>query len=223
MIVDLGMVHPVKELWTQAILPYNLPFTILLGLVVLFWLLTLLGAVGFDSLDADLDAPDDVPGDLGDIPATLLRVVNAGAVPLTVVLSVLILTMWMGAIVLNYYFNPGQSLLLALAFLAAAFVLGVIATKIITQPLVPLMRRLKDAENADPVIGEVGVVRSIDIDAKFGQVEVERRGGAPAILSARLGPDSEPVLRGTPVAIISHDEASGLYLVRPLPASPTLD
>lgn len=215
-----------KELWEQAILPYNLPFTILLGLVVVYWLLTLLGAIGLDSVDADLDAhAHDVHdgGHLGDIPATMLRVVNAGAVPLTVVLSMLVLTLWMFSIVLNFYFNPGHSMLLAGGFFLAAFILAVVATKIITQPLVPLMRRLKAAEDTAPVLGEVGIVRSIQIDSSYGQVEVERPDGAPALLSARLGPDSEPVLRGNPVAIISMDEASGIYLVRALPVSPPID
>lgn len=211
-----------KELWEQAILPYNLPFTILLGLVVVYWLLTLLGALGVDSLDADLDVSD-ASGDLGDIPAAMLRVVNAGAVPLTVVLSILILTIWIFSIALNFYFNTGQAMLLAGGLFLAAFVLAVVATKIITQPLVPLMRRLKAAEDTAPVLGEVGIVRSIQIDSQYGQVEVQRPDGAPALLNARLGPDSEPVPRGNPVAIVSMDDASGIYLVRALPLSPPID
>lgn len=212
-----------KELWEQAILPYNLPFTILLGLVVVYWLLTLLGAIGFDSADADLDLDLNDGAHLGDLPATMLRVVNAGAVPLTVVLSILVLALWMFSIVLNFYFNPGHSMLLAGGFFLVAFILAVVATKIITQPLVPLMRRLKAAEDTAPVLGEVGIVRSIQIDSRYGQVEVERPDGAPALLNARLGPDSEPVPRGNPVAIISMDEASGIYLVRALPLSPPID
>jgi hypothetical protein len=211
----------VKELWEQAILPYNLPVTILLGLVVVFWILTLAGAV---SADADLDAGvNDADANLGDLPGAMLRIVNAGYVPLTVVLTILILMIWIGSIVLNFYFNPGGSLLIALGFFVAAFVLGVIATKIITQPLVPFMRRLKQAENAPPVIGEVGVVRSIQLDPTYGQVEVQRADGAPALLNARLGSDSEAVPRGTEVAIISFDEPSGVYLVRPLPPTPPID
>jgi hypothetical protein len=85
------------------------------------------------------------------------------------------------------------------------------------------MRRLKESENAAPVIGEIGVVRSIDIDSKFGQVEVQRPDGAPALLNARLGPDSEPVPRGTEVAILAFDEPSGIYLVRALPPTPPID
>lgn len=216
----------VREIWEQSILAYNLPFTILLGLVVLFWLLTLLGAVSSESLDVDLDADADLDGDashLSEIPAALLRLVNAGYVPVTVVLSILILVMWIVSITFNYYFNPGHSSMLALGFAAVAFVLGVIATKVITQPLVPFMRRLKAAENAAPVIGEVGIVRSIRLDSEFGQVEVERPDGAPALLNARLGPDSEPVPRGTEVAIVSYDDAKGIYLVRPLPSTPPID
>jgi hypothetical protein len=191
---------------------------------VFYWLLTLIGAVGIDSLDAHHDVSgDDASGHLGDVPAAMLRVVNAGFVPLTVVLSILILMMWVGAITLNYYFNAGQSWLLAAGFLVVAFVLAVVATKIITQPLVPLMRRLKEAEDVAPVIGGVGIVRSIEMDSKFGQVEVERSGGATALLNARLSADAEPVPRGTTVAIISLDEVSGLYLVRPLPPAPSLD
>jgi len=214
----------VKEIWEQAILPYNLPLTILLGLVICFWMLTLIGLLGIDSFDSDLDV--DANGDLshlGEIPAAMLRVVNAGSVPVTIVLSVLALCMWLGSIVLNYYFNPGHSGWLAAGFILAAFIIGVIATKALTQPLVPLMRRLKEAEDAPPVIGCAGIVRSIAIDSEFGQVEVERPDGAPALLNARLGPDAESVPRGTPVIIISLDETKGVYLARVLPPSPPLD
>ncbi len=217
-----------KELWEQAILPYNLPLTILLGLVVVFWIFTLLGAASVDSMDVDLDAnvEADINGDsghLGDIPAAMLRVVNAGYVPLTVVLSILILVMWILSIVLNFHFNPGRSGLIGVGIIGGAFVLAVIATKLITQPLVPFMRKLKDAENAAPVIGCVGIVRSIQIDPQYGQVEVERPDGAPALLNARLGADAQPVPRGTQVAVISLDEATGIYLVRALPQSPRID
>jgi hypothetical protein len=212
----------VKELWQQAILPCNLPLTILLGLVVLFWIVTLVGMIDMDSADADLDVDGDVDG-LGDVPAALLRLVNAGSVPVTVVLSILVLAMWTASLTLNYYFNPGHGMWLSLALFLAALVLGLIATKILTQPLVPLMRRLKEAENAAPVLGEVGVVHSIRIDSEYGQVEVQRPDGAPALLNARLGPEAEPAPRGTHVAIVSMDESTGVYLVRALPHSPSLD
>lgn len=213
-----------KEIWEQAILPCNLPLTILLGLVILFWLFTLIGAFSVDSIEADLDTDGDGMIDhIGDISAAMLRMVNAGSVPVTVVLSLLILMMWLVSITLNYYFNPTQNVLFCVLFFIAAFIGGVIATKLITQPLVPFMRKLKEAENAAPVIGEEGIVRSISIDSTYGQVEVPRPDGAPALLNARLGHDAAAVPRGTPVIVVSLDESTGVYLVRPLPNSPFID
>ena len=98
-----------------------------------------------------------------------------------------------------------------------------ILTKILTLPLVPFMRKLKDSEISQPVIGEAGVVRSIEIDGKFGQVEVQRSDGAPALLNARLGADAEPLPRGSSVIIVSLDESSGIYVVRHLPGAPPLN
>ncbi len=179
----------------------------------------MLGAVGMDALDFGAD----VDGDLGDVPAAMLRVVNAGLIPVTIVLSILVLLMWVSAMFLNFYLNPGQSWLLASGYFFASFILGVIGTKIITQPLVPLMKRLKDTETVAPVIGQIGVVRSIEMDSTYGQVEVERADGAPAILNAKLGADSPAIPRGTQVAIVYMDEKTGVYLARAIPTAPEIE
>ncbi len=211
----------VKEIWEQAILPANLPLTILLGLVVLFWLLTLIGAASADALNIDVDADVDAqPGHAGDVFTVFLRLVNAGFVPLTVVLSILILAMWMISLTFNFYFNPAGALMLSIGFFFVSLVFGLIITKAVTQPLVPLMRRLKAAEDAAPVIGEIGVVKSIQLDSEYGQVEVIRPDGAPALLNARLAPNSEPLMRGASVAILSFEEGKGVYLARAIPVTP---
>ncbi|MDB4465561.1 hypothetical protein N9057_04675, partial [Akkermansiaceae bacterium] len=45
-----------KEIWEQATIGYNMPFTILLGLVLLFWIVSLFGIGDFDAdLDVDVD------------------------------------------------------------------------------------------------------------------------------------------------------------------------
>lgn len=210
----------VKELWEEATLAYNLPLSLLVVLMAGYWLLTLAGAIGSDALNLDLDADADLDGepDIGGLSGSFLRGLNAGHVPFTIVLSVFILAMWMISVSLNHYFNPERSWALAGGVFAGSFVLAILGTKLITQPLVPFMRRLKEAENAPPVIGENGVVRSIRLDSTFGQVEVERPHGAPALLNARLDPDAEPLPRGARVAIVARDDGTGVYLARALPA-----
>lgn len=211
-----------KELWQQAVLPCNLPITILLGLVVLFWAFQLAGGQGLDSADGDPGAGEP-SADIGGASSSIMRVINAGAVPLTIVLSVLVLALWIASVLLNFYFNPQQIRLRSVALFFAAFVLALVATKLITLPLVPLMRRLKASEETAPVIGETGIVRSIELDSRSGQVEVQRADGAPAILNSRLAPDAPPVPRGTPVVVVSIDEASGVYLVRASTHPPSAD
>ncbi len=206
----------------QSILPCNLPITILLGLVVVFWIFQLVGGPGLDSADGDAGVGDS-SADIGGSSSSIMRVINAGAVPLTIVLSVLVLALWIASVLLNFYFNPEQSRLRSVAFFFAAFGLAVVATKIITLPLVPLMRRLKASEDTPPVLGETGIVRSIELDSRYGQVEVQRADGAPAILNSRLAPDAAPVPRGTPVVVVSMDETSGVYLVRALTPLPSVD
>jgi hypothetical protein len=207
----------VKELWEQAILTYNLPLTIALAAVMAFWLFALLGAIGLDLLDIDADADADLPAEgFAAFPAALLRFVNAGHVPVTIVLSVLVLAMWMLSVTLNWFFNPAASLAVAGGLFIAVFVLAVAATKLLTQPFVPLMRRLKQAENAKPVVGESGVVRSGEVTARYGQVEVVREGGAPALLNCRLAEGAPPLARGAEVLVVGFDPAAGQYIVRPL-------
>lgn len=211
-----------KELWREAILPYNLPLTILLGLMVSFWLFNLLGGMGTDSPDSDANVDVDAHFGIGGVMSTFLKSVNAGAIPLTIALSILILMVWVAAILLNYYFNPDHKPLPAAGLAFAAFLLGAVATKVLTQPLVPFMRRLKAAEDAAPVVGEIGVVRSIQLDESYGQVEVTRRDGAPAVLNARLNDGSGPLERGTRVVIVGMDDKTGVYLAYSLSSTPPI-
>jgi hypothetical protein len=210
----------VKELWTQAILPCNLPITILLGVVIAFWIFQLVGGPSLDSSDA---GSGDAPIETGGVSSSIMRVINAGAIPLTIVISVLILALWIASILLNFYLNPEQIRMRSAFLFIAACAVALMVTKLVTLPLVPLMRRLQASEETAPVVGETGIVRSIELDSRFGQVEVQRADGAPAILNSCLAPDSTPVPRGTPVVVLSMDEASGVYLVRPLTSLPSAD
>lgn len=212
-----------KELWEQAILFYNLPLTILLGFVVLFWLLSLLGTVDLDTIDIDLDA--DVNADLDvDVNGSdgaadgffgsLLRFVNAQDVPVMVILSLLTLLMWGIGITGNYYLNPGESGLLALGFLFINFILSTLLVKVITEPLRPFMRAIKnDQEHQEPLVGLSGVVKSRVLDSGFGQVEVPRDKGAPALLNAILPEGRAALVRGDKVLVIDFDKEQDKYVV----------
>lgn len=211
-----------KELWEQALLSYNLPLTILLGLVGVFWLLSVVGATDADSFDSDFDvdadADADLEGDGGSVFDGVLKFVNAQDVPIMFILSLLTLYMWVVAIASNYYLNSGHRELIALALLAANFILSVLMVKFTTHPLRPMFRAIKnDQEHKEPLVGSSGFVKSRILDQGFGQCEITRPNGAPALLNCRLASEEEPLVRGDHVLVIDYDPSDLKYIIKPLP------
>lgn len=208
-----------KDIWEQAILGYNLPLTALLGLVLLFWIVSLLGIGDFDTdldVDLDLDAEGGADGQVEGAFGFLLRVVNAQDIPLMLVLSLLTLFMWAIAIASNFYFNPGESSGLALLFLCGNFILSVVMVKVVTQPLRSFFRTMKnDKEHQEPLIGSAGHVKSRVLDSKFGQCEVVRPKGAPALLNCRLAEGEEPLKRGHQILVIGYDDDTKKFIIKP--------
>ena len=210
-----------KELWEQATLPYNLPLTVLLGLVAVFWVLSILGTVDLDSIDFDLDADmdTDAEGASGSVSEGALgfmfRFVNAQDIPVMMVLSLLTLFMWVISIASNDYLNPNQSGWIAAGLFLVNFVMSAILVKVVTHPLRPLLSSLKnDKEHQEPLVGLSGTVKSRILDSNFGQVEVPRDKGAPALLNAILPEGREALVRGDKILVIDHDAARDKFLVQ---------
>ncbi|MDP0490564.1 MAG: DUF1449 family protein [Verrucomicrobiota bacterium JB023] len=214
------MTAVVKELWDQAWLGYNLPLTCLLILVAIYWLLSVIGTVDLDTFDIELDG--DLEGDAEGqgqategVVGTMLRFVNAQDVPLMIVLSLLILFMWAVSILSNAYLNAEGSGWMAMGLLIGNFIVSALAVKAVTQPLRPLMRAIKnDQEHQEPLIGLSGTVKSRVLDHDFGQIEVPRKNGAPALLNAILPEGREALVRGDSVLVIGHDKEKDKFLVR---------
>jgi hypothetical protein len=207
-----------SDLLEQALLPFNLPLTIALGVVVLFWLVVLLGFIGIDTFDMDL-TPEVLEADTFSLPEFIGKLTNAADIPVTIILSLYTFFLWTASVLGNYYFNPMHSNLVGLAVLGGGLFVALALTKAITQPLVPIMRRMKNSEKAPPVIGQSGTVTSLEVDGKFGQVSVEREGGAPALLICKTSDGALPIPRGTEVLIIAHDDATSRYIVRAIAAT----
>lgn len=184
---------------------------------MIYWLTCIIGVFGVDSIDIDLDTDLDANAD-GDLPspvASALRFVNAADVPLMAILSLLSVFMWVGSMMANYYFNPEHRDWLILVIFFSSFIVSVILVKIATAPLVPVFRKMKELEKAEPVIGGTAIVISKEVDNKYGQAEQKRTKGAPAILTC-VTSEKSPITRGTEVAVVSYDKETGIYNVRTL-------
>lgn len=200
------------EIWQQAIRTYNLPLTILLAVVLLFWAVSLLTGG-----DVDVDADINVDGiDTGGVLSGLLRAVNAQDIPVTLVVSLLSLLLWSISILLNYYFNSNDNGWVAFGFFLLNFIISVLLVKVVTQPLRPFFRAFKiEEEHKEPLIGSEGHVKSRVLNADFGQCEIIRPKGAPALLNCRLAEGEEEILRSQKILVIAYDDMTQKYIVKP--------
>lgn len=185
-----------------------------LVVIVCFWLLVLVGAVGHDSFDADLDTGP----------------VGLGGVPVAVSVSLLIAFAWFGSLtgtVLLRQSDTGSATraVLAVAVLAGSLLLAWGAVRL----LVHRFRRFFPAEPPPSrldFVGSVCTIRTGTVTASFGQAEVVSRDGSTAIVQVRRaesfpspsrpsGPGAEdaPLVMGGTGLLYAYDEDGEFFWV----------
>jgi hypothetical protein len=219
------------ELFYQSIALVNLPYTILLGLVLLYWILYIVGAVGSDVLDfagLDLDADADVdvgPGlDAdGDIDAahgsggalgSVLHFFHVGEVPVMLIFSILVLSTWAISVLANYALGNSSGPVAMLLFFPILLG-GLVVTKTVITPFAPLLRKVFD-QSGDKVelIGKRCTVCSSEATSSYGQCEVKTK-GAPLLLNVQTR-EGERLARGEEAVIFDYDKANNVYLIAKL-------
>ena len=124
-----------QELFQVAVHPLNLVYTVLVALVVLYWLSVILGAIDISAFDFDLDTDLDVDVDADvdtDISvdgwlATALHFFHFDRLPFMLVMSLVILSAWSMTVLTNHYwgnYSVAFGLALAAPILLVAFLLG---------------------------------------------------------------------------------------------------
>lgn len=231
-----------SELLSEAFRLINLPFTILLMLVVIYWLLVAIGAVSGPTPDADfdLDANAHIDHDVdvdtmhhnvegnhaghgahdgGSWWGSALKFVNLGEVPAMVVLSVLILSMWSFGIVANAYWTGGSAAL-AGVFLVVNFGISMVVTRYVTLPLKPVFRLLnKEYDEKVEIIGRHCRILTSEANADFGQAEITT-GGSPILINVRTLNDAT-LARGALAVVVREDAERRVFFVtgNPLPST----
>jgi hypothetical protein len=205
----------------------NVGPTVLLGLVLGYWLLVLVGALGLDLFDVDLDIDADVGGDIdldGDVVGDLggtsalgsflsfgavaLRFMNIGRVPLMVWLSVFALALWLLTMALD---KPENHAALAhdLLILLRNGVIAVACAKIVTQPLRGRFD-VVEAPTVRDLVGRQCTVVTPTLNEQSGQIRCATE-AAPLLLNART--KGEPLAKGDRAVIVDIDLPQGIYFV----------
>ena len=200
------------ELIQAALAPLNLPWTILLGLIVFYWLFVILGALDISFLDFDLDLDADAqanPGFFG----SFLQFLNLGEIPVMLVMSFLALFGWIFSILANYFFNPALAVGTGLLLLIPVLFIAVIITHYVSKPFKHAYRMLdKDQDNLIPLVGQVCQVISGEASADFGQGLLDLK-GVPYKINIRTSGD-EKLTKGEQALIVDEDKETRIFKVR---------
>jgi hypothetical protein len=214
-----------KELINLSFSSLHLPVTILLLIILLYWLTVILGVLDFSKLDFDMDVDVstelqldknihvDVKPKRGGL-TQLLVFFNLGKVPFMVWMSILILLVWCVSILSNFYLN-NQSAGVALVLLVPNLVISLFMTKLLTIPLIRLFSDGKNEfENNSDLIGKPCTVLLSANELKVGQAEVLSVTGAPLLLTVKTT-KGRPLRRGEKGLVIDYDASSHTFLIAP--------
>lgn len=215
------MMAEFRELFTLAVQGVNLPITVLLILMLIYWLSVILGALDIDilsfdfDLDVDAEAGMDADGDFdaqsGGAYQGMMLYFNIGTVPVTIWLSVLILVCWSLTMMEAYTINAAAIPLLSLGLAIPNLLIGMYAAKFVCQPLKKVFAAMEGkAITNKSLIGQRALVTSSTISLKFGQIELKTE-GAPITMNARAK-DGTEIPKGSTV-VLTREIEPGIFQV----------
>jgi len=188
-----------------------LPATILLGIVTFYWLMVIIGSLDLQLFDFDLDFDGDVDPE-GVLGAGMvgLRFLNLGRIPLMLWMSVFALSFWFVSMLWydsSYAANATTASLVVLRNAA----IGVVMTKVLTQPLLQLIDKTRTLSAYD-LVGQVCVISTDEVnDEKKGQAKLGTE-ASPLLLNVR-GRGAK-LVKGDLAKIVEFDPNQHIYYVQ---------
>jgi len=195
-------------LFEAAFSAINLPFTVLLILVLLYWMSVILGALDISLFDFDIDTSVEPSGLQG-----FLLFLSAGEVPFMLIVSIMSLSMWSMAILSNYYLGNTTSWLIAAGLAVPNFGISIFVTKFAVKPFSKLFKALHYEGDHVSAIGSLCVLHSDATEERIAQATV-KTGSAPLTLMVRTRA-GEALTGGSQALVIEKDAERDLYIVEP--------
>jgi hypothetical protein len=188
-----------------------LPFSLLLCVATVYWLLVILGGIGLEFLDFDLDVSPDPGGDgsIFDWGMIGLKWFNLGEVPLMVWLTAFVAPAWLMSATFDRELIDPTTREIVMAVLRNCGV-GLLAAKVVTQPLRGVFT-VREPNTVREMMGRTCEVTTVEANASFGQARC-RQDGAPLVLNIRT--TGETLSQGTVVEIVDYSPEARTYIVR---------
>lgn len=202
------------ELIRNAVTGANLIPTTLLGLVLLYWMIVIMGLFDFSFLDFDFDF--DLEGAEGsDILSGIFVFLNVAELPLMLFLSILILNFWILSM-LMYYLPIASGGLINGLLLIPAFILSMFLTKYETTPLKGIFKASNSQDDrAKKILHELCTLRGAIENGRLGQAEL-MIDGPSIVINVKPETEGETFNKGEVAFIWSKDSEKNVYYIRKL-------
>jgi len=176
-------------------------FSVLLAVVVVYWLLVLLGTLDIEVGDIDLG------GDIG-----------LGGVPVTITVSVLTVVSWFvsivgGLVIVALDLGTVVSVVIGLGVLLVALIVGLFVARLAAVPLRKVYAEGHEASRND-FVGRECVIRTGRVTGDFGQAEVTALDGSSAIIQVRQTGE-HALTNGNRALIFDYDIDGEYFWVAP--------
>jgi hypothetical protein len=190
-------------------------YTALLGAVLFYWVLALVGLVDFESSGFDLDLQ--VDGSINDLGALAGFMIAFGldGVPFSIVVSLLVLSAWTICCLAGMWLLPlvPTMLLQAVAGTGVLLASGAISLPITAVLLRPTRRLFvtHKAVSSGSLVGQPCVVTTTSVDEQFGYAEVKRRGAGLNVKVWARSPNT--LTKGSIARLVEYDAAGERFLI----------
>lgn len=197
------------ELLRTAITGVNIIPTTLLGLVVLYWLTVIIGAIDIDFFGFDVDVESDT---ITSPFHGILAFLNVADLPFMLVFSIIILIFW--TISMLMYLLPIETGgLINGILLVPGFLASIIVTKFVTSPMKKLFSGVYKTDDKEGKIeGKLCTLLCGLTYGRLGQAEVERC-GAPIIINVKVS-EGESLEKGDRAIVIEKDSNKNFYIIK---------
>lgn len=203
-------------------------YTTALGLVLLYWGFVILGILDVDVLDAAEGAAEGLAEGAAEAAAEgaaeaglglagLVHALKLRNAPVTVVLSLTVLSSWVLSFLAMVHVAPHlpflPSALVGVLVLVASLFAAVPVTSLLVWPLGPLFRTHQGDRLRD-FVGEVCEVTTGKVTESFGQATVSD-GGAGLLIQVRCSRANE-LKKGAEALIVNYDPQKQAFLIEPV-------
>ena len=216
---------------------WNVPFLVMLGLVLVFFVLQVMGMTKeHDAADHDVDADADADADAdhdadhdhdqehgnGASHGGVLSFFGVGRIPFMVIWLTLFIFSGFSGLVLNrvvyvrnygwypLWFFPVALVTALLLGLVGVFFFGRLAGKLVDTGG-------KGSTRKEELQGRAGIVSSVNVDEKGGEIRVTDAAGNEMIVHGRIQAGEKVPRRGEKVVLVDYDAEKDLFWVSASP------